>query len=81
MNGFEGKGLESVPKEFTIVSDMDVFTSVIQDRVNVLWEQENREEGEFNSKNKLFILLKASVVNLFELLNSWNSQGENDIYI
>lgn len=63
------------------MSDADVFPSVIQDRVNVLWEQENREEGEFNPKNKLFILLKASVVNLFELLNSWKGQGENDIYI
>ena len=46
-------------------------------------EQEHRE-GDFNSKNKLFILLKSSVVNLFELMslfNDWKGQGEDDIYI
>ena len=43
-----------------------------------------REEREFDSKCKQFTQLKASTLNLFELINlsdGGKGRGENDIYI
>lgn len=85
VNGFGDKGPGSVPKErFLWVSDTDMFTSKCHTKQSKCALSRKREEREFDSKCKQFTLLKASLLNLFELINLFDGgkgQGENDIYI
>ena len=48
------------------------------------WAHGSSADREFDSKCKQFTLLKASLLNLFELINLFDGgkgQGEDDIYI